>query len=532
VSAAYERVTETLIAHGSKSRDVRENRAMWQCPAHADNNPSLEVKAKHDKVILACYAGCQTDDVVQALGLEWKDLFDGELPARSTSPYGVLVRSYLYEKVNGDPYFHVDRYFPKTFRQRLAGVDPVHDLSERDAAKRLGLSGQVRPIIYHAPRVWRALQGGEATVWWLDGEKDVERAEKEGLVATCAPGFAKWDEAYATFLKDAKEIVMVVDQDKEKPDGSLGAGHLAAMEARAGFRSVGLHVRVVKAAVGKDFSDHFDAGYGLDDFTVDTNLAARPRGLLANVLANMEFEPIRWVVQDILPSAGLTIFAGSPKIGKSWVCLDMAASVAGGQNALGGTLRTTGGNVLYLAREDSYRRLQSRLAYVMGGDLDAVPPTLELVPQDVPWIGGEEGIGHLTEWAEEAEDPRLVIIDTLVKLEPEMGEDRRRGAYQGNSHMIGRYKQWADTFNVSVFIVHHDSKVGAREKSGMENNPFLKISGTQGLTGAADTLWFLETERGTGEGELHITGRDVVEQSLPMRKHGAVWAAFGIPRQT
>lgn len=524
MSEAYDKVFDTLTNSGSKSRDVRANRAMFQCPAHPDNNPSLEVIDKGDKVVLACYAGCQNDDIIAALGLEWNDLFDGELEKFTSVNGQTLVRSYLYERPNGDPWFYVDRYYPKTFRQRLPGVEPVRSLADKDEWRRLGLRGRA-PLIYHAPRIHRALEakrrrGEPCVIWWLDGEKDVETAEKQGLIATCPPGFAKWDPHYAEFLKDADEIVMVVDQDKEKPDGTLGSGQQAAVVARQGFRSVGVKVRAVAPAVGKDLTDHFLAGMAVEDFTPEPTIYTRPRGLDASTLQTHEFAEQVFAVEGLLPS-GLNILAGSPKAGKTWVALDLSLAVASGGRALG-AFDVTQGSVLHLAREDNYRRLQSRINLLMGGLQDA-PKALELIPTEHDWPGGEEGLANMTEWAEEVRNPRLVVIDTIAKVEPEMGEDGRRGAYSGNYSMMARYKAWADQHNCAVLMIHHDNKTKQEEGGDV----FTRISGTRGITGAADTLLFLETKRGTLEGRLHVTGRDVEEETYDMVKSPSpLWQAL------
>jgi len=245
-----------------------------------------------------------------------------------------------------------------------------------------------------------------------------------------------------------------------------------------------------------------------------------------------EFTPIPYAVERVLPS-GLTILAGSPKAGKSWVALDICLAVAIGGPALS-ALPTNKGCALYLAREDTYRRLQSRMALIMGGTMDA-PKCLEVIPQEQDWPGGEEGLAYLTEWAEECGDPRLVVMDTIAKIEPDMGEDRTRGAYTGNYSMMARYKTWADQHNCAVLMIHHDRKTanGQSPKGDsdgwMTDDPFTRISGTRGLTGAADTLMFLENKRGTREGRLHVTGRDVVEQALGLHKVGPLWACIDLP---
>lgn len=507
-SEAFLRVCDALDSHGSQSRDRKQSHAMYQCPAHEDRNPSLGVDDKGDKVMLRCYSGCHTDDVVAAIGMELKDLFDGEPDQDRAVP----VRSYVYETVAGAPWFIKDRYFPKTFVQRLPGTDP---------GDKGGLKHR-NPILYHAPKLHRAMQAaGTKTVWLVDGEKDVETLERHGLVATCPPGGAgaNWREEFSTFLSGFDEAVIVADQDMLKPDGSLGTGQQFAVNARMGLRSVGLKVKIVAPAVGKDSTDHFTAGYGVDDFVVEPTAFTRPRGKKADALMVEEFVPLQWAVDGVLP-AGLAIMAGSPKAGKTWCALSMSLGVAAGGVALS-SLPCTGGSVLHLAREDGYRRLQSRIKLLMGGE--APSPRLELIPTEEEWIGGEIGIAHMEEWAEEVGDPRLVVIDTLAKVEPEMGEDGRRGAYAGNYTMMARYKHWADMHNCCVLLIHHDNKTKPEKTDGWMDDPFTAISGTRGLTGAADTLLFLENQRGTREGRLHITGRDVAEQSLELVKTGPIW---------
>jgi len=519
MNEAFERVRDALASHGSRFADTRQSHFMAQCPAHPDGRPSLGVDAKDGKVLLRCYADCENDDIIAALGLEFRDLFDAEPDDDVTR--AVRVRSYVYNGTNGQPRFIVDRLYPKSFRCRRPDTQPG-DYS--------GIKG-IDPILYHADKVWLCMRAGGCTVYLLDGEKDVETAEKHGLVATTPPGFGKrWRDSYTQFLRHAEQVVIVADQDAVKPDGTPGKGQAYAIEARAALRACGVKVKVVAPAVGKDLTDHFDGGYGVDDFVPEPTASTRPRGMTAADLMVKEFEPVAFAVDRVLP-AGLTIFAGSPKAGKSWVGLDMCLAVASGGPALS-ALGTAQGCALYLAREDTYRRLQSRIALIMGGDLASVPKSLEVVPQEHDWPGGEQGLANLTEWAEECGEPRLVVIDTLAKVEPEMGEENgRRGAYAGNYAMMARYKQWSDTYNCAVVMIHHDRKqaAGTKNEMGLAGDPFSKISGTRGLTGAADTLWFLESVRGTGEGALHITGRDVVEQSIELRKAGPLWMATHSP---
>src|SRR5216684_758457 len=78
----------------------------------------------------------------------------------------------------------------------------------------------------------------------------------------------------------------------------------------------------------------------------------------AQELVMKKFKPIRWAIKNILPE-GLYLLAAPPKIGKSWLALQIALAVGGGGKVLG--QQAEQGGVLVLALEDSDRRLQSRL---------------------------------------------------------------------------------------------------------------------------------------------------------------------------
>ena len=70
------------------------------------------------------------------------------------------------------------------------------------------------------------------------------------------------------------------------------------------------------------------------------------------------YKPIEFVIDGLL-AQGLYILAGAPKVGKSWLVLDICLSIAKGESVLG--QKTLQGTALYLCLEDSYARIQNRL---------------------------------------------------------------------------------------------------------------------------------------------------------------------------
>ena len=81
--------------------------------------------------------------------------------------------------------------------------------------------------------------------------------------------------------------------------------------------------------------------------------------MTAAALKHQTFPPIKYVIPELLPE-GLSILAGRPKLGKSWMALDVCIAVAGGRYCLG-EKKPVQGDVLYCALEDNPRRLQRRI---------------------------------------------------------------------------------------------------------------------------------------------------------------------------
>jgi hypothetical protein len=88
-----------------------------------------------------------------------------------------------------------------------------------------------------------------------------------------------------------------------------------------------------------------------------------------NTLMAREYEPLQFSVEKILPH-GLFILAGSGKIGKSWLSLDLCVSVATGGKLW--DFSAEQGDVLYLALEDNHPRLQDRLNKIKAASVDGV----------------------------------------------------------------------------------------------------------------------------------------------------------------
>lgn len=72
---------EKLLSRLMGVRQSRPNQWIARCPAHEDRSPSLAIKESSAGLILIkCFAGCESEDILGALGLQFSDLFPERLP--------------------------------------------------------------------------------------------------------------------------------------------------------------------------------------------------------------------------------------------------------------------------------------------------------------------------------------------------------------------------------------------------------------------------------------------------------------------
>ena len=203
-------------------------------------------------------------------------------------------------------------------------------------------------------------------------------------------------------------------------------------------------------------------------------------------------------VIDGLLYPGTYLFAGAPKVGKSFLVAQLAYHVSTGQKLWGYDVHP--GTVLYLALEDDYQRLQERMYRMFG--VEGTDKLHFAVYAKQLGNGLDE---QLDKFVREHPDTRLIIIDTLQKIR-EMGGEAY--SYADDYQIIGRLKQFADKQGLCLLVVHHTRKTPAGDKFGM-------ISGTTGLLGCADGAFLLQKEKRTDStAVLDIVGRDQADQRL------------------
>lgn len=233
----------------------------------------------------------------------------------------------------------------------------------------------------------------------------------------------------------------------------------------------------------------------------------------ADELLDTDFPEPRWAVHGLIPE-GLSLLAGAPKLGKSWLALGLGIAVASGAQALG-QIDTTAGDVLYAALEDTPRRLKRRLNMMLGQGSAPSKLTLVTMLPEMP-----RAIELLAEWLDAHPDARLVVIDVLGKIRPPSGSSSDK--YENDYKVIGALKRLADDHQIAIVAVTHTRKMA-------DEDVFATVAGSTGLTGAADTTIVLRRPRGEAGALLNITGRDVEESeyALTFDPQAGTWTLDG-----
>src|SRR6476660_3946429 len=203
----------------------------------------------------------------------------------------------------------------------------------------------------------------------------------------------------------------------------------------------------------------------------------------AETLLGMDFPPLEYVIPGYLVE-GLTVLGGRPKLGKSWLAYDVSIAVATGGKAMG-SVDCEQGDVLYLALEDNRRRVKDRLLTLCPARKILKINLERLTVRTVsPRI--DNGLkAELDKWRLGCKRPRLIIIDVFLKVRPprKKGED----PYSADYDAVTPLQRYASEHRLAIVLVTHTRKMAAED-------PLEGISGTNGVTGAADAVLVLNRD--------------------------------------
>jgi hypothetical protein len=237
-------------------------------------------------------------------------------------------------------------------------------------------------------------------------------------------------------------------------------------------------------------------------------------GETAEELLAAEIPEPNWAVPTLIPT-GLCVFAGKPKIGKSWFILHLAQAITSGGVVLG-KLSVNSGAVLLVSLEDTRRRLQERLKKVMDSSgKQRMNEFRILTPQRGATMHAQDGPETIEQWLKIHDAARLVIIDTWNRFHPTGSKSKSKVAAQRTCEDL---KRIADRYHVAIVLVHHLTK-------SRYADPLDAIAGSFDFVAVADTILHLNRNRNRRQGELLVTGRDVDEsiEALEWSPESCLW---------
>lgn len=521
--------------------EAKGSKILCPGPGHSPHDRSLSVTLDAqapDGFVVHSFAG---DDPIMCRDYVRQQIGDDKWQPKSKGSKRLIVAEYDYEDETGHRLFQAVRMQPKDFRQRQPDGkgDWVWNLKG------------VRLVPYRLPELAEAISL-DRRVFIVEGEKDVDNLLKIGIPATCNPmGAGKWRTEYAQYFQGA-DVAILPDND------SPGISHAEQIAKTLKGIAASICICMLPGLADKgDVSDWIAAGgtaAKLEQLVTDTARAPRDEPYVDNAkdakklngskphfdwrastirakaLSQLTIPDTVWTIPQIMPE-GVSILAAKPKVGKSWLTLAWCIAIASAHkdrdlifdNEYKG-IRPKHGSVLYLALEDNQRRMKSRLAKLCIES----PEHLHI---NTEWPRcNEGGVQAIEEWIvdrieaskrDECPPPSLVAVDTLAKFRPpakKVGD-----AYSQDYEAIEPLKKLADKYGIAVLIIHHQRKMDS-------DDPFDSVSGTLGLTGAADTIMIMARKDG---GIVFMErGRDVEDDELAIQfnRDTGKWKALGSPK--
>jgi len=459
-------------------RDGRQRST--RCSAHDDQRASLSIGlGDGGQILVCCHVGCPTRAVIEAAGLTMADLASPDL---SSTP-STAITTYAYRDERGELLYEVVRLPGKQFRQRRPD-------GQGGWVWKLG---DVRRVLYRLPE----LEGHEAVVV-CEGEKDADRLWSLKIPATSnSAGAGKWTADHAAQLQAAgvKRVIVIPDHD------APGAAH-AETVART-CAAAGLEAKIARLP---GLPEHGDASVFLASHTkadLVALLKAAPEwqpttrpdtrtALTLTTVGDLLEEPeeqVNWLIEGLIPAAGVVVLAAKPKVGKSTAARCAALEVARGGSWLGRACER--GTAWYVALEGRRRDIRAHFRQLGATRADPIHVFVGVAPADVKI--------RLRQLAEQ-ERPALIVVDTLQRfLKAENTSD-----YAEMTTLFDDVIAIAQQSGATMLVLHH---AGKADRANID-----AILGSTAIAGSADSIILMgRTDRYRTISTVQRVGDDLPE---------------------
>jgi AAA domain len=522
------------------------------CPAHHDTRSSLMVwEDEHGHCGIKCFAGCQREAICAAVGLTTDDL-RATRPGqkKASAPVLTLIDLAIDKEIHPNDLMHLgldegEATFKKkdgsTFTKK--GVTIRYAYTDGKPYERTRLRSHVKakegsswstdhaaPLIpYGLDRLSAAREAGYAVL--VEGESDCWTYWLHKIPALGLPGA---DMVGSTLkMEHLQGINCIYIQQEPDTGGQKFTLDIKAFLDKQGYKGklyiLNLH-ELYQAKDANDLHKRLRAqgkdAQAFKDAIEQARMRAHEKPLHKERkkpaiqrlcdLQKKELPETRWAIDPILPE-GVTILAGKPKLGKSWLALAMLNAISCGGAALG-QYPVEQGEVLYISLEDNDKRLKKRSNIVLQNGQAS-----EGFYYATEWARmNEGGYEDLVVWIDEHPHARLICIDTWARFKPK-AYGRQNQQYDEDYEALTPLQKLASERGVSILVVDHMRKMESED-------PLDMIAGSTGKTGAVDGFLLLYRKRNETDARLFVIGRDIEEEQellLTFNHHVASWVVKG-----
>lgn len=478
-----------------------------RCPAHNDPKASLSISSAEDgSALVHCFAGCEYKAIISAVedhipisitqiqpAEQWWEQYTG-VPAVSWSQWGVTFDAN-----------HVMFHWSETpiIKLRISGKKELAWL----------------PALSAAPPLWPSVPKELPEMIFLtEGESDCGVLRFIGLTAFAltkgsrTPGL---DRAFPILAaRGVRRIVTTFDRDAA---GAAGLDEIIKATNSSGIELIVADLgSIVDPLLGeKDIRDVWIRSRSpeLIRSAVWPKISTRAKARLSRAelgdFLELAIPPAKWLVRDVLLKETVGMIAGSPKMGKSWLALDLAISIAAGIPFLNFFPVEESGPVVLVTKEDPNYLLQDRLQKIMiskglGGHYEANTKIINLPTSRPPvyldltrsFVFDDAEAASLISWLEQIKEKHgsiaLVIFDPILRMLSDV--DEFKASEIGGS--VFRISQRIQTeINCSCILVHHRAKGLNDEKGSYGSVAFHAFS---------DSTWYLKGNAPDKDGWVNV----------------------------
>ena len=483
---------------------------------NGDKNPSLSIDINEQGVpLFHCHGGCSQEDVfhtIRELHL-LPELMERPDPLANIKPIprNVLEQEWQYQDEDRQTVFVKQRFkigeTGKTYRLYKVDADGRRHSSLADA----------RIVPYNLPQLLDAKTAGR-NIFLVEGEKAADAITSIGMIATTAhTGAGSWPEAITEYFAGAQVIIL---PDNDTP------GWQYAHKAAAAILPIAKSVKVVDLGLqgqGDDAYEFLAEGgskdklvalvkaasiiTSVDQVTMPERLnpitnavpdatpspqdiakefeseppapkeqAKPPKQINIEHWDSIQDEPVKWLIDKVLPVGAFTALYGPPGSFKSFIALDIAEAIATGRTWMGNEVSEQG-SVLYIAGE-GFGGVGARIKACKQHHQTEDGAPIYVIRHQLNLRSSIEDFNALvlaveTLVMETGIDFKLIIIDTLARA---FGGGDENSASDMMQFVVTCGHIQKIVQDAALMILHHSGKDSAK---GMR--------GSSALLGAVDT---------------------------------------------